>query len=917
MKLVVQLYIDTSGNPSNEPVYERLDLFDFEDIELTSTIQDVKDIGNVFTDYSQEFTVPASQKNNKILKHYYNNQLESGFDARIKQRGLILINGITFKQGFIRLSESTITKSKPSSYRLTFFGSLVNLKQALGDDEIKDLLGLQIYNHEYSRDNVYDGFVTGLGLIGDNMVESSNRDIIYPAISASNKWYYSTDVTKLGEQDYRQGKQVNIWTNGDTSLQYGIDYLQLKPAIKVKHIISAIEETYAKYGVVFSEDFFNSVDFNQLYMLMHNKKGILSTSKGGSEDEEAVSYVVGTGDSNSPFQYNDATGDGELRPLQTYLISNPSYEIDVVYRLTLQIQNVTGTDVNYGVEFLNGTDVLNSVEDLSAAYDFESVIETFDEEPFTWDNLNYRIISDGSLNTFDVNLKIEREETYQDSEGGETTVLESNYFLSSQSMLKEIIIVNHLPKIKVYDFLKGLFNMFNLTSYVDDGVIVVKTLDAFYRDGNPIDISNQVDTDEITVKRMELYDTINFDFSTPKTFGLINQNEVNQDEYGDLEFIGAESGTIFDGTKYDIKLPFEKLFFERLSDENNLTASPTDFSNGWLVDKDQNETITAPVLLFNENTLVTPASEIGFKDKSFDIIRYNRPSNSSNNELSTIHFGAEQDEYTGNTITNSLFKLYYENYISSLFSRGSRIYGVKAYLNLSTILDYNMNDTFIINGREFFINSIRTNLTDGSSDLELITAYDVTLPVPPPDTEAPTVPDNLTLQSKTDRSITINWTESTDNVAVTGYELWIDSSFSETLSIGSIYAITGLTASTAYSIQLLAFDAANNKSALSTALSVTTNQPQDNTAPTVPTNLVLGIATSSSIGFAWDASTDNIGVTEYRVYVDGVFTASTTNTSANVIGLLSNTSYNLSVSAMDAAGNESIQSNIIIGTTTP
>ena len=365
MKLVVQLYIDTSGNPSNEPVYERLDLFDFEDIELTSTIQDVKDIGNVFTDYSQEFTVPASQKNNKILKHYYNNQLAEGFDARIKQRGLILINGITFKQGFIRLSESTITKSKPSSYRLTFFGSLVNLKQALGDDEIKDLLGLQIYNHEYSRDNVYDGFVTGLGLIGDNMVESSNRDIIYPAISASNKWYYSTDVTKLGEQDYRQGKQVNIWTNGDTSLQYGIDYLQLKPAIKVKHIISAIEETYAKYGVVFSEDFFNSVDFNQLYMLMHNKKGILSTSKGGSEDEEAVSYVVGTGDSNSPFQYNDATGDGELRPLQTYLISNPSYEIDVVYRLTLQIQNVTGTDVNYGVEFLNGTDVLNSVEDLN------------------------------------------------------------------------------------------------------------------------------------------------------------------------------------------------------------------------------------------------------------------------------------------------------------------------------------------------------------------------------------------------------------------------------------------------------------------------------------------------------------------------------------------------------------------------
>ena len=920
MKLVVQLYIDTSGNPSNEPVYERLDLFDFEDIELTSTIQDVKDIGNVFTDYSQEFTVPASQKNNKILKHYYNNQLAEGFDARIKQRGLILINGITFKQGFIRLSESTITKSKPSSYRLTFFGSLVNLKQALGDDEIKDLLGLQIYNHEYNIDNVYDGFIDGLGLIGDDMVKSSNRDIIYPAISASNKWYYSTDTDDLGEQPYKEGKQVNIWTDGDTSLQYGIDYLQLKPAIKVKHIISVIEETYASKGIVFSEDFFNSVDFNQLYLLMHNKKGILTTTDGGSEDEESVNYAVGTGDDNSPFNYG--SGDGELRPITTYAISNPSYEQTVEYNLTLEVTNTSGTDINYKIELLNGTDVLKVVENLTGDYNFTEYIYSVEEEPFVWDNLNYKITSDGSLNSFDLNLVINLEVSYEDRDGGGFVDTQtSQYPLNGQAMLKEINIVNHLPKIKVYDFLKGLFNMFNLTSYVDDGVIVVKTLDDFYRDGNSIDISNQVDTDEITVKRMNLYSNINLDFSTPKTFGTINQNEVHQDEFGDLEYPSQVAGerpeTLFDGTKYDIKLPFEKLFFERLSDENESGTGLTDFSNGWLVDKDQNETITAPVLLFNKNTLVTPASEIGFKDKSFDIIRYNRPSNSSNNELSTIHFGAEQDEYTGNTITNSLFKLYYDNYISSLFNRNSRIYGIKAYLNLSILLNYNMNDTIIINDREFFINSIRTNLTDGSSDLELITAYDVSLPVIPPDTQAPTVPTNLSVQSKTDRSITINWTESTDNVAVTGYELWIDGSFSETLSIGSMYVITGLTASTSYSIQLLAFDAAGNKSALSTALSVTTNAPADTTPPTVPTNLVLGIATSSSIGFTWDASTDNIGVTGYKVYVDGVFNQTVTSEFANVTGLSSNTSYNLSVSAIDAAGNESVQSNIIVGTTTP
>jgi len=724
MKLVVELYIDTSGNPSNEPAYERLDLFDFEDIELTSTIQDVKDIGNVFTDYSQQFTVPASQKNNKILRHYYDNKLLNGFDARIKQRGLIVINGLTFKQGFIRLSESSIKKSNPSSYSLTFFGSLVNLKQALGDDEIKDLTGLYVYNHEYSSQNVYDGFIDGLGLVGVSMVKSSNRDVIYPAISSGNKWYYSTDTADLGETEENQGKSVNIWTNGDS--QYGINYLQLKPAIKVKHIISAIEEKYSDAGIVFSDDFFDDIEFNQLYILLHSNKGILTPPTGGSQ-EPSRNYPIGTGDSDSPFQYYNPYSDfdGDLRPLVTGTVNreNNTYE-EVTYQLTLQVQNTTGTNINYRLELLDGTEVIDSVDDLTGDYDFVSNLESSLDTNYTWDKLSYRIISSEGLSSYDFNLIINKTALfYSPFYPPFYYYREALYALNNQSIISEIDIVKFLPKIKVYDFLKGLFNMFNLTSYVEDGIIVVKTLDDFYASGNPIDISNQVDTDEISVKRMQLYSNINFEFSKPKTFGVINQNEVNQDEFGDLEFEGAVSSTIFDGTKYNIKLPFEKLLFERLSNHNDLTDI-TEFCNGWLVDKDQNETITAPVLFFNKNTQTPSSREFGFQEHSIAFTSYNRPSNSSNSELSTIHFGAEQDEFSGNTITKSLFELHYKNYITSIFDKNSRIYGIKAYLKLSTLLNYNMNDTIIINDKEFFINSIRTNLTNGMSDLELITAYD-------------------------------------------------------------------------------------------------------------------------------------------------------------------------------------------------
>ena len=94
MKLQPQLYIDTSGNPLGEPIYERVEFFDFESIEITSTIQDVRDIAKVFTDYSQTFSVPASKINNQIFRHYYRTDVDNGFDARIKQRAEIHLNGI-------------------------------------------------------------------------------------------------------------------------------------------------------------------------------------------------------------------------------------------------------------------------------------------------------------------------------------------------------------------------------------------------------------------------------------------------------------------------------------------------------------------------------------------------------------------------------------------------------------------------------------------------------------------------------------------------------------------------------------------------------------------------------------------------------------------------------------------------------
>jgi hypothetical protein len=820
MKLRTKLYININDDLTAAPQYEELDMFDFESIELTSSIQEIRDIGSVFTDFSQEFSVPASVNNNRIFTHYYNNNLENQFDARIKRKGLITINNLTFREGYIRLSEVKLKNNRASSYKLTFFGELVNLKQVLGDDELKDLATALIkYDHEYSIDNVYDGFIDGLGLVAGEMVKSSNRDIVYPSISVSDRWYYKSDPTDLGEKDYKQGKTVNLFTNNDVSLNYGISYLQLKPAIKVKNVIDAIQEVYSDRGIVFSNDFFSDVEFNQLYLLLHSFKGDILSS-GGDEFKE---YLIGTSDLNSDFEYDG--GAGEVRPVKVkYYAGFPVTVTKELYILNLDITTTSPlTGGEYTVELLEGDEILYS-EDLTSSQISSFTIEPEEVNGFekTYNNLSYRIKTK-SLIEFDLYLKMSKIIRVENNLTGgiNETAYVSFYDLKNgvQSFVSGgVNVAKFMPKIKIYDFLKGLFNMFNLTAYVDNGLIVVKTLDKFYADGNEIDISNQVDTKDITIKRMNLFSNINFDFSEPKTFGLIKQNELQQDDYGNLEYEPTVNNLIFDGDRYSIKLPFEKLFFDRLDDEN--TDTLTDFGNGWLVDKDENETITAPVLFFNRNTTISSGQYFGFINKTAQLTTYNRPSNSSNSELSTINFNAENDEFTGNLITNSLFQLYYKNYIENIFDINSRMHSISAVLNLDTLNNYNMNDRFIINNNKFIINSIRTDLSTGKTELELITDFNLPESIAFDETP-PSIPTELTLDDITSNSARVFWTESTDNVGVVSYNVYIDNVLYEsTFVTGS--EIIGLTTATSYDIEVSAVDSNENESDRSSILIITT-----------------------------------------------------------------------------------------------
>jgi chitodextrinase len=161
--------------------------------------------------------------------------------------------------------------------------------------------------------------------------------------------------------------------------------------------------------------------------------------------------------------------------------------------------------------------------------------------------------------------------------------------------------------------------------------------------------------------------------------------------------------------------------------------------------------------------------------------------------------------------------------------------------------------------------------------------------------------------------VNLTWTASTDNVGVTGYKIFRGGTQVATSATTS-FSDAGLTPGTTYTYTVSAFDAASNESAQSAPASATTPAP-DTQAPTTPTNLTATATSPSAVNLTWTASTDNVGVTGYKIFRNGTQVATSSTTSFSDTGLTAATTYTYTVSAFDAAQNNSAQSAPATATT--
>ncbi len=179
-----------------------------------------------------------------------------------------------------------------------------------------------------------------------------------------------------------------------------------------------------------------------------------------------------------------------------------------------------------------------------------------------------------------------------------------------------------------------------------------------------------------------------------------------------------------------------------------------------------------------------------------------------------------------------------------------------------------------------------------------------------PDTTAPTTPTSPSA-NVSGSSVTVSWTASTDAVGVTQYVVRRDGSQVATLNAPTTSWVDSGRPAGTYSYTIAARDAAGNQSAFSPAATATVPPSADTTAPTVPGSVTATASGATGVSLGWNASTDAVGVTQYVVRRDGVqvATVAAPTTTWSETGLDQDREYVYTVTARDAAGNESAQSS--------
>lgn len=664
MKRIVDIYVESISGSGD---YLKLELFNDEKIDTNLSVQNVQDISKVYTDFTQSFTIPASPNNNAIFEHFYQSDVDAVNNYNVRRLAYIEIDLAPFRSGKIQLEKSNIKNGRTDSYTITFYGDLISLKDKFANDKLADL-DLYSYNISYTGANI------------ESLITSTDytKNVRFPLISSQRVWTYNDALS------------TDIKTSSGA-----INFNELFPALKVARIFDAIE---SKYGVTFNGSFLEATNlrWDRLFLWLKNAEKFVNYTNTANCFFESLK-INGT-----PSAMNSSSGIlSGTNQIEIY--SYPS-QSDV----TVEIYCETNVPCNILVECYSSLSYVKTIEFASGSgwnelYRNKAANSTVD--------LSYKIKTDTPVDISNITISV------KDIGGINGSVRTRDIKVFNISTAANISIHNHVPDITIADFFSGILKMFNLTCYATGlDTFLIETLEDFYGKGYIYDITTYTDIDSIDAERVPLYKNISFEHEKSESF--VNREFLSNNkgirEYGDTK----ETFPQYDNGDFSVKVPFEELLPLNL-DSGNLCASYC------LTPKpDYKSYIPKPVLLYMEDV---KSCDFYFdngtttNNKTTYAPFYNEVTFGGNRY--SLSFSEERSVLDNATLSNNLYKVYYDSYLSNLFNPKSRLVRIKAHFPLSLITKLRLNDRLIVRDKRYIINELKSDITSGEVDLVLINDF--------------------------------------------------------------------------------------------------------------------------------------------------------------------------------------------------
>ena len=660
-----------------------VDLFNDESIPLTRQLKDLMNLSTVWTDYTKDFQIPASDTNNQIFANWFDENLVMGtWNPNLGKNATIFIHGLPVFEGRVELIGCKFQDGLPQLYNIIFYGTTKKILDKWGETLMNEV-DWSAYDHTANYANILSSW--------DQSLEGG--DILWPIADYNQGWRYS--------------KLTGV--NGNIYQSRGVEVDDLRPAIRLRAMLVT---AFAEIDLTLSGSFLTRPEMDDLYILPMQTAGPLY-------DPEYT--LPGTSHAfNSPQSFTATSGVLTYTQLVfATIVSNPSGNYDPAtgdytvnrggfYQFSIDTLSITAPGVPLqSLEiafFVNGRKLFAPAAGTFTATSGPRGF-SFNQQLNGGDVVSVRYRATGNWSTISITFKC---------------------FKAPQGINGNTIHMDDaMPQKPIKDFVNGVLQGFNcILVPVSETEIEIHNLQDWLALGTTRNWTRFVDVKDIQHDKIPIPRHVSFTHQESTCLANAYYKQINKREYGSVKFMPLID---YPTDEFNVETPFHVIAPQAMNQVN---------ANGQIVRKSE---LNVPVFMDQDSkpvqqdyTLFYYGGKQSVSDTWFfnGITQYVMPLMTPYSEYPTLStsysnaFGLELS-LRGDAPTQTMYDMYWTEYLTRMYSTQSRVVKMTAILPVGEWLNLKLNDTIAISSNYYKVQSIQYDMLTEVANLELVTYPDV------------------------------------------------------------------------------------------------------------------------------------------------------------------------------------------------